>query len=71
MPARTLAERIKQARIDSGLTQKQLAEAAGIGQGHLSEIESGDKRPSLQTLKRLRSALGLTESAWTTWIDAA
>ena len=71
MPTLTLGERIQQARQEAGLNQRQLAEVAGIGQGHLSEIERGLKRPSIATLKRLREALSLREDKWTTWIDAA
>lgn len=66
-----LSERVRSARIARGLNQKQLAEVAGIGQGHLSEIESGAKTPTIRTLKRLRDALGLQEAEWTTWVDAA
>ena len=41
------------------MTQKVLARRAGITQGHLSKIESGERpNPSVATLKRLARALG-------------
>ena len=46
-------------RKESGLTQKQLAEQTGIAQGDISKIENGNGNPSLKTLKRLASAMGM------------
>ena len=47
------------ARKNSGMTQKQLSERAGIAQGDISKIESGNGNPSLRTLKRLASAMDM------------
>ena len=47
------------ARKNSGLTQKQLAERTGIAQGDISKIETGNGNPSLKTLKRLASAMDM------------
>ena len=47
------------ARRTSGLTQKQLAERTGIAQADISKLESGNANPSLRTLKRLASGLGM------------
>lgn len=41
-----------------GMSQQTLAEAAGIGQGYLSEIERGRAAPP-ETLERLAAALGV------------
>ena len=41
------------------LRQAELAEAAGIRQGYLSEIERGAKAPSLATARALARALGV------------
>jgi DNA-binding XRE family transcriptional regulator len=43
-----------------GLTQQQLASAAGIPQGYLSALEAGKKRGTPETLKRIAEALGVT-----------
>jgi len=55
-----VATRIKQLRENLGLSQNELARRAGIRQSSLSYIESGDKNPSVDTLLRICSALGLT-----------
>jgi len=41
------------------LTQKELAEKAGLGQAEVSKIERGRKSPTLDTYSRLAAALGL------------
>lgn len=43
----------------AGVTQSELAESAGTSQPTISAYESGTKLPSLRTLKRLASAVGL------------
>ena len=48
-----------EARKNSGMTQKQLAERTGIAQGDISKIENGNGNPSLRTLKRLASAMDM------------
>lgn len=46
-------------RQERGLTQRALAEAAGLSPAMLNEIEKGKKTPSLPTAKALADALGL------------
>jgi DNA-binding XRE family transcriptional regulator len=40
-----------------GLTSKQLAEAAGISQAYLSQIEAGKRDGSISTMKKIADAL--------------
>lgn len=40
-----------------GLTQQKLADAAGVGKSHISQIESGAKTGSVKCLRRLAEAL--------------
>ena len=47
-----------QARIDSGLTQKELSERSGIRQSNISRIENGNAIPTLQTLFALAKGSG-------------
>ena len=47
-----------QARIDSGLTQKELSERSGIRQSNISRIESVTVVPTLQTLFALAKGSG-------------
>lgn len=46
------------ARIENGLTQKQLSEKTGISQADISRIERGTANPSVKTLQRIAEALG-------------
>ena len=47
------------ARKSTGLTQKQLSEKTGITQADISKLESGNAYPSLRTLQRLASGMGM------------
>ncbi len=47
------------ARKESGLTQKQLADKTGITQADISRLESGSANPSLRTLQRLAAGMGM------------
>ena len=46
------------ARIESNMTQKQLAEMSGIRQSNISRIESGSCSPTIATLQKLALAMG-------------
>ena len=50
---------IKVRRNRRGLTQRELAEAAGIGAGYLAQIESGTRRGSPETLAAIERALDM------------
>jgi transcriptional regulator with XRE-family HTH domain len=45
-------ERLKQARLDSGLSQAQVAKKIGRPQSHISNVESGQQRVDIIELKR-------------------
>lgn len=47
------------ARKNTGLTQKQLAERTGINQADISRLENGNANPSIRTLKKLADGLGM------------
>lgn len=53
-----LAQAVSAARAQCGLTQSQVAAAAGIDQSDLSKIERGIANPSIATLERIASAMG-------------
>lgn len=46
-------------RTERGLTQRQLAAAAGISKPFLSQIESGVRAAAVATLRRIGEALGV------------
>lgn len=48
-----LVNKIKQARFDSGLTQKQVAEKIKRPQSYISKIEAGEQRLDVVELKML------------------
>ena len=58
-PEFAIVQAIIDARKKSGYTQKQLSEKTGIAQGDISKIEKGEANPSLKTLKRLASGMGM------------
>ena len=57
-PEHGVIQAIIDARKDSGLTQKELAEKTGIAQGDISKMEHGNANPSLRTLQRLAAGMG-------------
>ncbi|MDN5352617.1 MAG: hypothetical protein PWQ12_1538 [Clostridiales bacterium] len=55
-----LAQKIKEERIKSGLTEKVLSERSGVALSHLLAIESGKKIPNEATAEKLLKAMGGT-----------
>lgn len=50
--------RLRELRIEKGMTQQELSAKTGIAQGIISDIESGSTRnPRLDTVMKLASAL--------------
>ncbi len=49
-------------RGEQGLSQTQLADLAGIGRAHLSQIENGAVAARIDTLDALVSSMGITLS---------
>lgn len=46
------------ARLESRMTQKELAKRTGIRQSNISRIESGASSPTIDTLARIAAGLG-------------
>jgi transcriptional regulator with XRE-family HTH domain len=59
-PPNILALNVVRLRSARGLTQAQLAEALGVAQPRIAEIERGDANPRLITLSKLAFALGVS-----------
>ena len=49
----TFPQRMKKARTDAGYTQIQVADSTGISQSIISNIENGNREPSIETLGTL------------------
>jgi len=56
---KALAERVRQLRKRAKLTQEALAEKAELSIQHISDLERGRGNPTLQSLNRLSTALGV------------
>lgn len=50
---------ISRTRRSKGITQEVLSGLADIGRTHLSAIERGERKPTLETLWRIASALNM------------
>lgn len=51
-----LLQKLKQARIESGLTQQQIADKLGKPQSYVSKIESGERRLDIIELNKFAKA---------------
>lgn len=58
-PEFAIIQALIDARKQRGITQKELSERTGISQGDISKLENGNGNPSVRTLKRLASAMGM------------
>ncbi len=57
-----VGEVIARFRAEKGVTQEVLSGLSDIGRTHLSAIERGERKPTLETLYRISSALGVPMS---------
>jgi transcriptional regulator with XRE-family HTH domain len=55
----TFAERLKKLRSQTGLSQKDFAEEAGIAQFAMNRLEKGNRQPDVETLVALRKRFGV------------
>jgi len=53
-----IPETIKKRRLALGLTQKELAEQAGLLQAEISRWENGTRKPNLSQLEKLAAVIG-------------
>jgi transcriptional regulator with XRE-family HTH domain len=56
----TLGEYLREQRVSSRLSLRQLAEQAGVSNPYLSQIERGLRRPSAEVLQQLAKALRIS-----------
>ena len=52
--------RLKQIRESRSLSQAQLAKKLGVSQGYISQIETGEKEPTLRLLRQMATELGVS-----------
>lgn len=53
----SLAERLRSIRTVTGLSQRALSEKSGVSFSFISRIESGERRPTVETIRKLAEAL--------------
>ena len=63
LDAKIVGKTIADFRKKKGISQEVISGLADIGRTHLSAIERGERKPTLETLYRLCLALGLKLSA--------
>ena len=59
-PEHAIIQAMIDARLQTGMTQKELSQKTGIAQGDISKLENGNSNPSIRTLQRLAAGLGMT-----------
>lgn len=62
LDSKLVGDVIAQARRKKGISQEVLSGLAGIGRTHLSAIERGERKPTLETLFRISEALNIKMS---------
>lgn len=62
LDSKTVGKVIAELRINKGLSQEVLSGLADIGRTHLSAIERGERKPTLETLYRISNALNMKMS---------
>ena len=60
MSADWFAQRLKELREASGMTQQALADLAGLKLGGIRDLEQGRNKPTWETVLALASALGVS-----------
>jgi len=60
--AKAFGARVREVRKEKGMTQEQLAEAAGLHPTFISNVERGYRVPSLPTALRLAAGLDVVAS---------
>lgn len=55
-----LKDNIKKARLDAGLTQKEVAEKLGVAQAQYARWENGGRNPKDETVKKLAEIFGVS-----------
>lgn len=68
--ARAFGQTLRKFRKTAQLTQEQLALYAHLQRNYVSELELGQKQPSVTTLMKLARALGVMPSEFIGYLDS-
>jgi len=58
--AEKLGKNLRRIRIDKGITQIEIARILDVSRGFISNIENGKTNPTLTTIARIASAVGVS-----------
>ncbi len=58
--AKRLGENMKRIRAEKGMSQGDICRATGADRAYISNVESGNKNPTLETLTKIADALGVS-----------
>ena len=70
LDSKELGRAMQKIREEKKLSQEVLSGLAGIGRTHLSAIERGERKPTLETFFKLAEALNIKPSELLTKIEA-
>lgn len=55
-----IGARIREVRMEKGMTQAQLAERSGLCRSYIMSIEAGQRNPTVKTVTAIAEALGVS-----------
>lgn len=55
-----LGKKVKQRRLDLGLSQEEFSDKSGLHRTYISQFERGLRNPTYTTLEKVASTLGIT-----------
>lgn len=61
---KTIANKLRALREQSGLSVEALATKAGLSRASVHHLEAGTRKPSLETIKKICKALGVSLSCF-------
>jgi len=64
-----IGKRVRQYRLNKGLTQEKLAELSGLDQSYIGQMERGEKNITLSTLMKITNAMTISVSEFTAEIE--
>ena len=62
-----IGERIKELRMEQGLSTNKLSNMAGLSQSYVRKLERGENKPTVESLELLCQALGITLEDFVTY----
>ena len=69
--AMELGQRIKEARLEKGLSQQALSESCQVDRGFISSVERGVRNISVVTLCMIVNQLGMDFVSFAKWMDSS